>query len=178
MNYGFMTLKALLIDYNQFRKSMLQDCIMNVLDCSYKTAFALGKKHCNLLSTWALLYCQEIYLKSYEEFFRECLEKGICNKEGYFNIDKIDIDGVHGVFTRLGVKCKITKYNLFPDDLKKNQFYQIAINGKHHFIATASADDGNLYLFDTNDREYGAELFQALKDGDKITWIKKFEKAE
>ena len=37
-------------------------------------------------------------------------------------------------------------------------------------------DDGNLYLFDTNDREYGAELFTALKATDKIVWFKRFEK--
>jgi hypothetical protein len=95
---------------------------MNVLDCDYKTAFAIGKTHCNILSTWALLYCQEIYVKSYEEFFRECLKKGLCNKEGYFWVDK------PAIFKALVVKCHITKYNLFPEDLKKNQFYQIALN--------------------------------------------------
>jgi len=177
MSYVFMTLKALLIDYNQFRKSKLQMCIMKVLNCSYTKAFELGKTHCNLLSTWALLYALQIYVESYEAFFRECLAKGLCDEHGDMKVDKIDTPDGPGLFTRLGIKCNITKYGSIPDDLEAGQLFQIALNGKHHFIAGASAEDKNIMAFDTNDRPYGAELIEALlTKGDKITWIKKYEK--
>jgi hypothetical protein len=170
INYGFMTLKALLVDYNQFKKSKLQAEIMKALKCDYKTAYDLGVTHCNMLSTWALLIAIEAYNKSYGVFFKDCLKKGYCNKEGYFSIDKPEL------FEKLGIKCKITKYDTIPEDLGPNQFYQIAVNGKHHFMASATADDGNIFLFDTNDRPYGAELIEALSvKGDRIDWLKRYE---
>jgi hypothetical protein len=169
MNYGFMTLKALLIDYNQFNKSKLQPIIMNVLKCDYDHAFEIGKTLCNVISTWALLYCQELYKESFEVFYKTCLDKKLCTEKGFFNLDKPEL------FKALNVKCNIIKYDSIPEDLQKNQFFQIAINNKSHFMAGTSAEDGNIYLFDTNNRKYGFELMEALKDGDKITWIKKFE---
>lgn len=170
MNFAYMTLKAVLEDYNQFKKSNLQPAIMKVMNCSYEKAFDLGKTHCNMISTWAIIFALEAYNKSYEAFFRDCRKKGICSPEGFFYYDKPEF------FPKLGIECKITKYDSIPPDLSAGQVFQIAINNKAHFMAGASADDGNIYLFDTNDRPFGEELIKALMvKSDKITWIKKYE---
>jgi hypothetical protein len=168
-----MTLKALLIDYNQFKKSNLQPAIMKVLNCTYEKAFERGKGHCNSVSTWAIIFALEVYNRSYEAWFRDLRKKGMCSETGELYIDKPDI------FSRLGIKCKITKYDTIPEEIKAGDLFQIAINNKSHFMAGAGAEDGNIYLFDTNDRPYGAELIEALMvKGDKITWIKKYERIE
>jgi hypothetical protein len=168
MEYGFMTLKALLIDFNQFKKSKLQPAIMSVLKCSYTEAYDLGKTHCNLLSFWAILYCQELYQKDYSAFFRFCLDNELCNSKGKLLLDKPEM------LEKLGIKAEVIKYDTIPEDLKPNQFFQIAINNKAHFMAGASGEDSNIYLFDTNDRKYGFELLEALEQKqDKITWIKR-----
>jgi len=167
-----MTLKALMIDYNQFKKSNLQPAIMKVLNCDYETAFELGKKHCNLISTWAILLSLEVYSKSYESFFRELRKKGLCSEKGDMYIDKPEL------FERLGIKCNIIKYDSIPPEIKAGDLFQIAINDKSHFMASAGAEDGNIYLFDTNNRPYGADLIDALSvKNDKITWLKRYERA-
>lgn len=171
MQFNFMALKAMMIDYNQFKKSQLQPAIMKVLSCTYEKAFELGKFHCNCVSTWAILFALEVYNRSYEAWFRELRKKGWCSEKGELYIDKPEL------FERMGIKCKITKYDTIPEDIKAGDLFQIAINDKHHFIGGAGAEDGNIYLFDTNDRPYGMELIEALMvKGDKITWIKRFEK--
>lgn len=178
MNFVFMSAKALMIDYNQFRKSALQPIIDRVLRCGNVKAFDFGKTHCNSITTWAILYLLQLFLKSYEEFFSECFRRGIMDEHGYFFYDKIDVDGKPGLFTLLGIKCKITKYLTIPDEIKAGDLFQIAVNDKHHFMLGVGAEDGNIYLFDTNDRPYGEELIKALLvKGDKITWIKKYERA-
>lgn len=169
---GFDKLKDTLIEYNQFKKSRLQTDIMRATNCNYKTAFNYGESHCNLLSTWALLYCQDIINMSYEEFFETLLKKGYTTVEGWLQIDKPEL------FKKLNINCEIIKHNTIPSDLSPGKFYQIAINDKHHFMAAATSDDSNLYLFDTNDRPYGAEFIKALSvKKDKITWIKQFKGA-
>jgi hypothetical protein len=171
MQFNFMTLKAILIDYNQFKKSMLQPAIMKVLNCNYETAFDRGKTHCNCLSTWAIIFALEVYNKSYEAWFRDLRKKGLCSEKGDLYLDKPDI------FERLGIKCKITKYDTIPESIKAGDLFQIAINDKHHFMAGAGAEDGNIYLFDTSTRPYGEELLSALLvNNDRITWIKKYSK--
>lgn len=165
-----MTLKAMLIDYNQFKKSMLQPAIDKVLECGNVKAFELGKTHCNIISTWALIFALEVYNKSYEEWFSTLLKKGYCSAKGDMFLDKPEL------FEKLGIKCNITKYDTIPEIIKAGYVYQIAINDKHHFMASAGAEDGNIYLFDTNDRKYGFELIEALKDTDKITWVKHYER--
>lgn len=167
MNFGYMTLKAMLVNYNQFQKSDLQPAIMRVIKCSYTEAYTLGKTHCNMISFWGLLYCQGLYEKGYDAFFRYCLDNKICKTNGYFFLDKPDI------LKKLNIDATIEFFKTIPEDLKANQFYQIAINDKSHFMAGASADDGNIYLFDTNNRPYGEELLSALKETDKITWLKR-----
>lgn len=178
MDYTFMTLKALLTDYNQFKKSKLQLEIMAVLRCSYTEAFELGKTHCNMISTWAILFAIRSYQGSYASFYRQCLTLKLCTKEGFFNVDKIDTADEPGLFTQLGLKVKIIKYDKLPDNFEPHQAFQVAVNGKHHFIAGASADDGQAFLFDTNDRFYGAEIHEALaQKNDKVDWVKIFELA-
>lgn len=176
MDFTFMTLKALLVEYNQFRKSKLQTEIMAVLSCSYTEAFKLGKTHCNMISTWAILFAIGAYQGSYASFFRKCLTLRLCNNEGFFNVDKIDTTDGPGLFTQLGLKVKVTKYDKIPDSFEPHQAFQIAVNGKHHFLAGASADGGQAFLFDTNDRLYGAEIHEALaQKNDKVDWVKIFE---
>lgn len=175
MDYTFMTLKALLIEYNQFRKSKLQTEIMAVLRCSYTDAFELGKTFCNILSTWAILFAIGAYDKSFASFYRQCLILKLCTKEGFFNVDKIDTTDGPGLFTQLGLKVKVTKYDKIPDNFEPHQAFQVAINNRSHFMAGASADDGQAFLFDTSSRKYGAEIMDALSENnDKITWIKIF----
>ena len=177
MNFIFMSAKALMVDYNQFKQSKLQPIIDKVLRCGNVKAFNFGKKHCNSITTWAALYLLQLFLKSYEEFFSECLHRGLVDEDGYFSVDKIDIDGKPGLCTLLGIKCKITKYTTIPEDIKAGDVFQIAINDKHHFMLGIGGEDGNIYLFDTNDRPYGEELIKALLvKGDKITWIKRYER--
>lgn len=173
-----MTLKALLTDYNQFKKSKLQLEIMAVLHCSYTEAFELGKTFCNILSTWAILFAIGAYDKSFASFYRQCLTLKLCTKEGFFNVDKIDTADEPGLFTQLGLKVNIIKYDKLPDNFEPHQAFQIAINQRHHFMAGASADDGQAFLFDTNNRSYGAEIHEALSQkNDKVDWVKIFELA-
>ena len=168
MNYAFMTLKEILIDYNQFKKSKLQPDIMRVFDCSYTEAFELGKTYCNVITTWALVYANGSYNKSFAIFLRDCFNKKLCTKEGYFKVDKPVI------FEKLGIKCRIEKSYDYPD-VGPGEVYQIALNDKHHFTAGASTDDNEIMLFDTNDRPYGEELMKALSvKNDSIVWFKKF----
>ncbi len=177
MQFIFMSAKALMIDYNQFRDSKLQPIINKVLKCGNVKAFNFGKAHCNSITTWAILYLLELFAQSYEEFFRRCLQLGAVDEYGYFFVDKIDIDGKPGLFTMLGIQCKVTKYTTIPEDIKAGDLFQIAVNDKHHFMLGVGAEDGNIYLFDTNDRPYGEELIKALMvKGDRITWIKRYEK--
>lgn len=158
-----------LIDYNQFRKSKLQEVIMNVIKCSYTDAFQIGKTHCNLLSTWAIIKDLKVYEHTYYTFYRECLIENICNKEGFLYLDKPEI------FKKLNLNIEIKKYDSIPDDLDFNQRFQIAINNKHHFMSGKSLEDNkSIMLYDTNDRPFGEELLTALKETDKITWIKKY----
>ena len=173
---GFDKLRDTLIDYNQFKKSNLQFDIMKVLDCDYTEAFSLGKTHCNLLSTWSLLYCQELTKFTYRQFYKECLTKKYCNKEGFFYIDRVDTDAGPGLFTKMKIPCEIIKYDTIPIDLSPDRFFQIAINKKSHFMASASGEDSALYLFDTNDRPYNKELIEALSvKKDKIVWLKEYK---
>lgn len=171
MNYEFMTMKALLIDYNQFKPSNLQPAIKSVLKCSDKKADEMARSHCNLLSLWACILSIEAYNKSYEAYFRECLDKGITKENGWLNYKKPEI------MKMLDIDVKITDYDSIPDDLKAGQIFQVAINDYSHFMGSAAADDGNMYLFDTNSRDYGAEILQALKKTDIVSCIKKFERA-
>ena len=61
-------------------------------------------------------------------------------------------------------------------DLSPDRFFQIAINNKSHFMASASGEDSALYLFDTNDRPYNKELIEALSvKNDKIVWLKEYK---
>jgi len=159
-----------LIDYNQFKKSKLQPIIQDVLKINYDKAFDIGKKHCNLLSTWGIITDLEVYEETYEDFYKTLLIKNICNKEGYLYLDKPEI------FKELCIECKITKYESIPYDLDFNQRFQIAINNKSHFMAGKSfPDNRNIILYDTSSRPFGTELMEALKKTDRIYWIKKYE---
>lgn len=167
---NFLKLKDTLEDYNQFKKSNLQPDIMSVLNCDYKEAYEVGKTHCNMLSTWALVYAQDLYTGDYAEFFKMILVGGCCNKFGYLYLDKPEL------FKRFNISCKIKKYDTIPYDLKEYQFFQIAVNKKTHFMASATDESKNIFLFDTNNRPYGDELVDALAfKNDKIDWFKKFE---
>lgn len=170
MNYAFMTMKAMLVDYNQFEPSNLQPAIKSVLKCSDKKADEIARSHCNLLSLWACIMAIGAYNKTYADYFRECLDKGITEENGWLNFKKPQI------MKTLDIDVRITDYDSIPHDLKAGEIFQVAINNYSHFMGSASADDGNMYLFDTNNRDYGAEILTALKVTDRISCIKKFEK--
>ena len=167
MSTGYELLKETAKDYKQFRKSKLQPAIMKVLDCSYTEAYELGKTHCNLISTWLLLFCYGYITMDYADFFRYCLNKKFVKTNGYMYITK------EKLFEELKLDIKITNFNEFPETNESDKKYQVAINKKGHFIAAGTDEEGVIRAFCTHDRLYEGEISEALKD-DTLTWIREW----
>ena len=140
------TLNCITLNYSQQKKSHLTDDIQAVLNCDFERALILASTHCNLVSTWALLFTLEKTQMFYDEFFKYCLDNKYCKENGFISIDKVTL------FRLLGFDFK-TVYNRdykTLDDLPEG-FYQMSITG--HFMACYKTD--RLYISDTASRGYG-----------------------
>ena len=168
---GFEVLYNTMKDYNQFKKSKLQPAIMQVYNCSYTDAYDLGKSHCNIVSLWGILFSMGLIEKEYNFFLKDCAKKGIVKSNGYVNYLKPDI------FKILGIKAKNIRHKTIPVDLFPGRFFQISINDNHHFMASATNNEGQLLLYDTNDRPYGTDIIDALVyKKDRLHWLEEIIK--
>jgi len=164
--------KQRLIDFinrfNQFQlESELWKSIKSVLECSDSEAQALATTHCNLLSFYAILYCQNLITDTYKVFFQWCLNNKFVNNNGYFNVDK------YVIFTALKLSI-----NLIDTPIDINYpagIYQLKINGSagSHFIACYS-EGTNMFICDSNNRGVGVSMDSGLKNTDNIVWLKQY----
>lgn len=166
MNETCQKLFDALKDLDQFNPdSLLVKSIMNVRNCNQKYALKLAGTHCNMISTYGILFALDYIWISYEEFYSACLSKGICKENGYLNLTKPEI------FKSLNISAQIIKFPSLPDDRKPGELYQVPINNKHHWTAIGIDDDLTPLLFDTHAGyrgEYGGEMISAFKvHGDK-----------
>lgn len=173
MNKKFLILEDQLKIRNQFKRSQLTDEIIHVVGCDVKTALALQKKHCNLLSFWALLYADNKTTMLYDEFFFYCFThklpggKPYATPGGYVNIDK------DSLMKSLGLNTLEYKLKSIPADRQPGDLYRLSLNGNKHFIACCVADDLTVCIFDTNDRGCPEEIGRGLaKKHDKPDWFK------
>ena len=151
-------LNMIALNYLQFSPSQLWADIMEVLECSRDYARAMAASHCNMVSTWALIFVQEKTEMSYAEFFRWCLDKKYCDNYGFLKIEKDKL------LKELGVDFEL-KYNYDHKILSdasgiKNGFYQMRIDG--HFMACYVINN-KLYLADTALRGQGVEAGKKIK---------------
>lgn len=154
---------------NQFEEdSDLWKSIYKTLYCTKKQAKEYATTHCNLVSFYAILYCQNLVTISYSDFFRKLLNNKSVDNYGYFNLDK------EVVLKLLNIKCNIIST---PFGVNYHAgFYQLKITNYHgdHFIACYS-ENYNLYICDTGGRGIGVSLETGLKSGDKKQWVKQYE---
>jgi hypothetical protein len=158
-------LKEELSKRNQFKNNFLTREIIDATGCTVKRALEIQDGLCNLLSFWAILFAQGLLLLSFMDFYIFLVKNNYASEDGWLKIDKPDL--LHA----MRIDAQVIKYNKFTDDRQPGECYQIAINNKHHFIASCVNDDLSVSVFDTNNRGCPEDLEKALKK-DKIDWIK------
>jgi hypothetical protein len=161
MNDTCQKLSDALKDLDQFNPdSLLVKSIMNVRKCNVEYALQLASKHCNMISTYGILFALGYISMSYEEFYSYCLRTGICTENGYLNLTKTQI------FKSLAISAQIVQLPSLPSDRKAGDLYQVPINNKHHWTACGVDDDLSVHLYDTHAGyrgEYGGEMTAAFK---------------
>ena len=173
MNSTFLKLESEIKKRNQFKRSHLTDEIMNVLDCSEKSALGYQKGHCNLVSFWGIMYAAGLYTSDYGEFYRFLRSHNLSDgqpyaaENGWMKVSKSKLPRM------LGIDKDVKQLSSIPTDRNPGDLYQVSINGGHHFIAACVADDLQVYIFDTNDRGCPVEIGQGLaRKHDKVDWFK------
>jgi len=166
MNETCQKLHDTLIDLDQFNPdSLLVKSIMNVRKCNQDYALQLAGKHCNMISTYGILFALDYISMSYEDFYSLCFLKGYCKENGYLYLTKPKL------FTALEISAKLIECPSLPDNIQPEELYQVPINNKHHWTACGVDDDLSILLFDTHAGyrgEYGGEMTSAFKvHGDK-----------
>lgn len=168
INSGLMdkkvdTLNCITLNYNQLKKSQLTDDIQSVINCDFEKALILASTHCNLVSTWALLFTTERTGMYYDEFFKYCLDNKFAKENGFISIDKVTL------FRSLGFDFNPVynrDYNTL--DTLPEGFYQMRIKG--HFMACYKTD--RLYLSDTSFRGYGTHY--TIVPRSEFKWLLKY----
>lgn len=150
---------------HQFKDNFLTQEIIEVVGCKKKRAFEIQDGLCNLLSFWGILYAQNLTDMTFKDFYAYLLKHEYSTDDGWLKIEKPDL--LHA----MGIKAQVIKYKTFPEDRQAGECYQIAINGKHHFIATCVNDDLTISVYDTNYRGCPEDSRKALRN-DKIDWVK------
>ena len=168
INAGLMdkkvdTLNCITLNYNQQKKSQLTDDIQSVTNCDLNRALELASTHCNLVSTWALLFTTEKTQMFYDEFFKYCLDNKYCKENGFISTDKVTL------FRSLGFDFTPVYNRDYKslDDLPEG-FYQMSITG--HFIACYKTD--RLYISDTSSRGYGKHY--SIIPQSRFRWLLKY----
>ena len=163
LNSKIDTLNCITLNYNQYKPSHLWTDISDVLNISQAEAKILASTHCNLVSTWALLFVTEKTDMLYEEFFRYCIENNYAKENGFLNVDKVTL------FKTLDYDFKPI-YNRDYDtlDTLPEGFYQMRIKG--HFMACYKTD--RLYLSDTSFRGYG--IHYTIVPHNEFKWLLKY----
>ena len=157
-------------DNNQFlTESDLWRSIQFVLKCSDLQAQSYATTHCNLLSFYAVMYCQFLLNITYAEFFKNLLSKGLVANSGFIIADKSAIINLYKIL----VEMISTPIGVNYDD----GFYQLKINNAHgsHFIG-CYAQNNNIYICDSNTRGVGVLLESGLLDNDKPEWLVQYKK--
>jgi hypothetical protein len=158
---------------NQYNThSDLWPAIKTALNCTDREAIGYAKTHCNLISFYALLYCQGLIKLSYSNYFRVLLDTDAVKANGYIKVYKEDILKI------FGIRADIIDIPISTNDKYPEGYYQIKITNPHgtHFIAAYSHGDW-LYIADTNDRGVGVSIVTGLKNNDKLSWIKQVKPA-
>lgn len=158
-------LKSELSKRNQFKDNFLTQEIIEVIGCDKKRAMEIQDGLCNLLSFWALLFCQGLADISFKDFYKYLLDNKFADEEGWLKIEKPDL------LSDMGINAQVIKYKTFPEDRQPGECYQVAVNGKHHFIAACVNDDMTISIYDTNKRGCPEDSKKALRK-DKIDWVK------
>jgi hypothetical protein len=155
-------------EYNQCGiRSKLIPAVMSVMKCDQKQAEKDAHSHCNLLSTYALLYGPGYIEMSYEDWFRYLLDEKATDAGGWFKAEKPDI------YHKLGHDISLVRYTSI-DDLPDG-LYQILIKnakGGTHFMA-GYVIDTILYVADTSFRGIKVPAHIALQD-DTLVWVKQY----
>lgn len=160
------------LNYMQFSPSKLWGDIMEVLECSRDYARAMAASHCNMVSTWALIFVQEKIEMSYADFFRWCLDKKYCDNYGFLKIEKDKL------LKELGIDFEL-KYNYDYSLLSnakdlKDGFCQMRIQG--HFMA-CYVHNNKVYLSDTASRGQGTLAEKVIKKSEFL-WLLDFNLIE
>jgi len=166
MNETCKKLSDALKDLDQFNPdSLLVKSVQKVRKCNVEYALQLTSKHCNMVSTYGILFALNYVTSSYEDFYSLCFSKKYCNENGYLNLIKPQL------FSALGISAQMVQVKSLPADRNPGDLYQIPINNKHHWTACGVDDDLSIHLFDTHAGyrgEYGGEMASAFKvHGDK-----------
>lgn len=160
------------LNYMQFSPSQLWGDIMEVLECSRDYARAMAASHCNMVSTWALIFVQEKTEMSYADFFKWCLESNYCDQYGYLKIGKGQL------LKKLGIDFEVEyyyDYNLLSNAKGlKDGFYQMRIQG--HFMA-CYVHNNKVYLSDTASRGQGTLAEKVIKKSEFL-WLLDFNLIE
>ena len=158
-------LKAELSKRNQFKNNFLTREIIEATGCTVKRALEIQDGLCNLLSFWSILFAKGFLLLSFKDFYIFLVKNNYASEDGWLKIDKPDL--LHS----MGINAQVISYKNFPEDRQPGECYQIAINGKNHFIASYVNDDLSISVYDTNNRGCPEDSKKALKK-DKIDWVK------
>lgn len=158
---------------NQFEDNLLTREIMSISGCTKRRAFQIQDGLCNILSLWGILFAQNLIKMTFGEFYKYLLTHEIspgvpfCEVEGWLKIEK------EHLFQILGINAQIIKYKTIPEDRQPGECYQVAINGKHHFIAAIVNNDLSVDIFDTGKRGCPVEIGRGFaRNHDKPDWFK------
>lgn len=165
-------LNNIIYHYNQHpertkQPSELVDAVEKVMNCDREEALKLASKHCNSISTYAVLYALGKISNTYEDFFRWGIQSGAINKYGF--IDWNETRFLKALCTNTDV------VKILPPFLNlKETVYKMKINNDYgtHFMG-AYYTNGNLFISDPNSRGVGVTV-ASLKDGDKIEYLKEY----
>ena len=158
-------LKAELSKRNQFKNNFLTREIIDATGYTVKQALDIQDGLCNILSFWSIIFAQGLLSSSFKDFYIFLIKSGYADEGGWLKIDK------PALLHAMGIKAQVIAYKDFPEDRQPSECYQIAINGKKHFIASCVNDDLSISVYDTNNRGCPEDSKKALKK-DKIDWVK------
>jgi hypothetical protein len=162
-----------LVQRNQFKESVLTDEIMEIEKCSKSQALKFQRGHCNALSFWAVIFAQRDYNGTYEEFYKFLRDNKFRNGKPFMDPGGWVYIKKNELLSRLGIEKQEYKYTVPPVDRQPGDVYRLSINGGHHFIAGCVVQNGDIHIFDTNDRGCPIEMNEGFKKkGDKLDWVK------
>ena len=182
------TISDIIRNYNQFDPdSQLFRDIQAVTGCRKSEIAGIADGHCNLISTWAIMFASGKTEMSYRDYFSKCLTTDVYDKKNKYTSKGCNVEGKIQVGKEyllpaiFGVDFNPVFYEDFEDvinpsaRLNPDCFYQMKIQNSDHYIACCIDKNGLFVIFDTGRRGVNVPAIGANRINEKyFKWLLEF----